>query len=474
MMSDLPDSFEDLYDLLEKGDARAALLLDLRRMLSDRCAFDPVTGLEVEQGTAQFAARELDRVHVHDYLWYIVSHALEAFRRLTDDMRSNILREHIVMPAYRARELDTSSAIWLSRRPGRNVREKINQTQGRLMAVRRRFSHDTVENRLLKAFAKRILMCLERYLRVHGPEAEPCMEEMHRLAARWLRSEEAEEIGEWRHVPPNNTLLQHRLYRKIWDAWLRLLRMDGIVKADSENLCANYFLSLAWDIIARLGDENFGGFRLLQRPMETRYADFRIEVAGPITGWMPQAADPLLGGVPLAFEILPQGLRIRVGTYRTVEVGLSEDGQFCKLPDGSLKADIWNERGYRDLVDAAISELQDAEDKLLATLVSHEIELRAILGCPTAPPSVMTNFPAFNELYRQIVQAPWENMARRMHAFCKERGAEELRRGLLSLSRNIKFMPDQKRALRALADEVCPPPEPPRGRALPKKKQRTE
>lgn len=472
-MSALVDSFEKLYALLEKGDARARLLLALRSGLCARCKFDTASGLDMEQGTAQFAEPAPDAPFMHDHLWYIVSHVLGAFRHLAAEPRFNIRREYAMLPPYAAHEFDAACAVWLSRQPGRSVREKISR-RGRLLAVRRRFSADTVENRLLKAFAKRILACLEIRLRVRGEDAAPCLEEMRLLAARWLHSPEAREIGDWRPVPPNNTLLQDRYYRKIWDAWLRLQDMNRMVENDDRNLARNYFLSLAWDIIARLRDENFGGFRLLQRPMVTRYADFRIEVAGPITGWMPQAADPLLGGVPLAFEPLSQGLRIRVGTYRTVEVGLSDDGQYCKLPDGSLKADIWNVEDYFAMVEMTIGELLTAEDKLLATLVSHEHELRAILACSAAPPSAMTDSAAFNELYGRIVQAPWENMARRMHAFCKSHGKAELRSGLLSLSRNIKFMPDQKRALRALADEVCPPPEPPRGRALPKKKQRTE
>lgn len=437
-MSNLADSFESLYDLLEKGDARAALLIDLRSRLSDRCVFDPVTGLEVEQGSAQFAAREIDRDHIHDYLWYIVTHALEAFCHLTEELRSNILREHVVMPAYQARELDTTSAIWLSRRPGRNVREKINHTQGRIMAVQRRFSHDTVENRLLKAFAKRIRICLERYLYVHGMAAEPCMEEMYRHATRWLRSEEAEEIGEWCHVPPNNTLLQHRLYRKIWDAWLRLSRMDSIVESDSANLCAHYFLSMAWDIIARLR-ETFS-FRLLQQPVDIRYEDFSLSVSSSLAGWMPDGTGQTVCSVPLFFEIHSQGFIISVGKSHALEVKLSEDGEQCLLPDGSTRTNIWNIAAFGEIEDIMFTELMYAEDKpLLAVFSAQEEALRSCLSCVNMQPVAGTDVVPFNDLYEQIVQVPWENIALRLHAFCQEYGIGMMLRGVHTLFQSYDF-----------------------------------
>ena len=53
---------------------------------------------------------------------------------------------------------------------------------------------------------------------------------------RWLRTDEAQAIGRWDNLPPNNTLLSHRDYRRVWDAWRWLQVLDDNLARDASVL----------------------------------------------------------------------------------------------------------------------------------------------------------------------------------------------------------------------------------------------
>jgi hypothetical protein len=289
---------------------------------------------------------------MHDYLWYIVVHALDAFRHLAGNMRSNIRREHELMPVYAARELDSKSAMWLSRLPGRNVREKLGHS-GRLLAVRRRFTEDSTENRLLKAFAMSMRSHLQRYVEILGPAADPCMEQMLQLVSRWMCQEDVQDIGPWMHVPPNNTLLQHRHYRKIWDAWMRLQRLNEIIMHDAEHLAKHYFFNMGWNIIRRL--QECAGLRLLQLPIKVDYEGFDIAIGmSYLLGWIPVDSESEgLRQKEVMVEMSDTGLSFRIDGAHDVRIRLSKDGKSCSRWDG----DMWTPEAAVVIEDTLFAEL---------------------------------------------------------------------------------------------------------------------
>ena len=124
------------------------------------------------------------------------------------------------------RELDVTSFIKLSNRPGRNLREKLAGNPY-LQGVRRFQSVDLPENRLFKACMVRLAQLLELCGERHERQDELLL-----TILSWLHSGEAQGIGRWENLPPNNTLLSHRDYRRVWDAWRWLQTLEDDTARD--------------------------------------------------------------------------------------------------------------------------------------------------------------------------------------------------------------------------------------------------
>ena len=136
---------------------------------------------------------------------------------------------------YKVREINSYGLNWLSRQPGRTIRQKVSSAGNSIMAVQRRMSFDTAENRLFVAFAKEIYEHLCEKLESLG-EIDPRRieeeEEMRDELAAFLRRDEIAEVRRWENLPPNNTLLSDRNYKKIWHAWNEMKKIDERVKND--------------------------------------------------------------------------------------------------------------------------------------------------------------------------------------------------------------------------------------------------
>ena len=184
-----------------------------------------------------------------DYVSRIVDLTIEAFVHIVSSTHSEIIREDVMMPLHKMKEVDSYCINWLSRQSGRTIREKLAGI-GSMMAVRRRESFDTEENRLLKAFARRmsgLIQLKQEYL----PEDFTSEKEEFFLekAYQLLRSEEFQEVQRWENLPPNNTLLSDKYYSKIWHGWQELRELDEIVMRDcskSASLIQTFFM---WNLI---------------------------------------------------------------------------------------------------------------------------------------------------------------------------------------------------------------------------------
>lgn len=196
--------------------------------------FDPKTGDALPQSLSEFLAkvsspRQSNRIH--DRLFRITEHARPSVERLLRTLNESPRREQALLPVHAVRELDANSFIKLSNRPGRNIREKL-AGKPYLQAVRRYQSVNLPENRLLKAFLSHLAELLELRRDCLCEEEDDLLPRIN----SWFRSEEAHVIARWDNLPPNNTLLSHRDYRRVWDAWRWLQSLQDDLTCDLEHV----------------------------------------------------------------------------------------------------------------------------------------------------------------------------------------------------------------------------------------------
>ncbi|WP_290525699.1 DUF2357 domain-containing protein [Alcanivorax sp.] len=297
------DSIESLYRALNDKDevkTQANWILIVRKWLTEVSSFDPVTGRALHTGIVDFLSALSKSLQdaspegeIKDRIYRIVSHTKEAVLAIMEHTRDKILREHAMLPIHAAREVDSNSVQWLSRQPGRTLREKLSG-KPYMKAVRRRSSVDTAENRLLRAFLFRLEQILIERQNVLSSATEETCEELLVSLQRWLRSEDAAEIGNWGNLPPNNTLLQDKRYRKVWDGWLWLQTIDEQITEDGKRVHNDILSVIYWNTLSLLHDS--GRFRTVQQPVGLDYDNFSIAPELPVRGYLFPAFDSKING----------------------------------------------------------------------------------------------------------------------------------------------------------------------------------
>lgn len=179
----------------------------------------------------------------------LIDDSYDAVKRISDRMRENIIRENVKMPVYKVREVNSYGLNWLSRRPGTTIKEKISSSNSSIMAVQRRMSLDTGENRLFIAYLKELADALGTKLE-NFPECQQSELELGFYSQLFaiVRDPDNREIRHWENMPPNNTLLSDQNYKKIWKCWNELKVLDTIIANDSRNVdsrvCTMFFIEL--------------------------------------------------------------------------------------------------------------------------------------------------------------------------------------------------------------------------------------
>lgn len=142
-------------------------------------------------------------------------------------IRRELRRHRELTPLDRVQEMDRASMVWLSRQPGRNIPERAGASQ-RILATVRREDFDTLENRVLHAYARLAADVTREWMREH-PHAKSSaryglvegFRKSCRIVARTLA-----DLGVMvasTGITPNYVLMQDRSYREIHRSWLRLL-----------------------------------------------------------------------------------------------------------------------------------------------------------------------------------------------------------------------------------------------------------
>jgi hypothetical protein len=258
---------------------QARELLEQTHWFVVNAEFDPKTGKALPQALSPFLAkiaRPTSPGRLRDRLWRIAEHARPSVERLLRALHESPRREHALLPVRAVRELDANSFIKLSNRPGRNIREKLGG-KPYLQAVRRFQSVDLSENRLLKAFITRLAELFELRQDCLGEEEDELLPKIK----TWLRTDDGRAIARWDNPPPNNVLLSHRDYRRVWDAWRSLQRIDDDIDSDFSQLAERDKTMRLWKQYAQMHAE--GSHRFAEMPVLFNFNAFAID------SWLPLA-----------------------------------------------------------------------------------------------------------------------------------------------------------------------------------------
>ena len=432
------DSIESVYKALNDRDeikAQANFILMVRDWLTEVSSFDPVSGHALHTSIVDFMdivaklmQADSPAGEVNDRIYRIVSHTKEAVLAIMENPRDKILRDHAMLPIHAVREVDSISVQWLSRQPGRTIREKLS---GRpyMKAVRRRTSVDNSENRLLKAFLFRLEQILIERQNALSAATEGTCEELLVSLQRWLRSEGASEIGSWRNLPPNNTLLQDKRYRKIWDGWLWLQGIDEQIIGDSKRVHQDTLSVIYWNTLSLLNSS--GRFRTVQQPIGLDYDNFSISPKLTVRGYLFPACDSKIkgkiktinhdkkfgfvtqeSGADLFFHQNNLSSKLKLDSLSTGDeisfvIGGNRQGECADditLPSGIIPVDF-NLTGDE-------WKIRVGEDKYLLQIVSGDLVIEQALGAKKKliiEPTTLKEIP--NEILSLFMDAPFEYSA---------------------------------------------------------------
>lgn len=262
-----------------KGEA-ARQLLAQTHWFTVNASFDPKTGDALPQPLSVYLTKLVEPRQpkkgdiTQDRLYRIAEHARPAIERLFRTLNESPRRECTILPVRAVRELDAGSFIKLSTRPGRNIREKL-AGKPYLQAVRRFQSVDLPENRLLKACVFRLAELLTLRCDLLG---EPEDELLPKIES-WLTSDQGRAVGPWENIPPNNTLLSHRDYRRVWDTWRRLQSLDDDIARDLTQLDRRRETMKRWLDYGRMYRE--ATYIFAEMPVLFDYDEFTIRTWTP-------------------------------------------------------------------------------------------------------------------------------------------------------------------------------------------------
>ena len=155
-----------------------------------------------------------------DALSAIICDIEDSASYISRNLHEKIIRENTLVPIYQLKEINSAGMNWISRRPGKSIREKLSGCSS-VLGVHKRMSNDTGENRLFVTFPRRLLELIEtKELTLPAKLKRKEESELFERVMPFLNSDEITGIARWENFPPNNTLLSDKYYRQIWNGWL--------------------------------------------------------------------------------------------------------------------------------------------------------------------------------------------------------------------------------------------------------------
>lgn len=144
--------------------------------------------------------------------------------------RRVLRREHRMLPLDRAQEWDRTTLMWYTRQPGTTLAEKAGPGQT-VLALARIENRDTLENRVLRALLELSARSARAWCDAHSSllyAAEYYAVDRYRGLTRRL-AQQLVDAGVRLPGPsprPNYPLLFDVRYRRVWSAYLELLRLE--------------------------------------------------------------------------------------------------------------------------------------------------------------------------------------------------------------------------------------------------------
>ncbi len=169
------------------------------------------------ENIAQF---DYEKKTYKDDLYFLHKFVEPALKAIFSNLNTNICRKHLKMPLERAREFDAKCVLYLAKRPGRSLKEKL--CDNKVLSVKRYVNINTHENRFLKHFIKELL----RIIHWREREFQQVFEGLIFSITSFLKSKVAQQIDEKQAIMPNNLLYCDKHYKRIFKAhdWL----YDGV------------------------------------------------------------------------------------------------------------------------------------------------------------------------------------------------------------------------------------------------------
>lgn len=314
------------------------LLFSLQSLLLNLVDYDPVTNLPLPT-TLDDCLDTVIHTNISTDIWWndrfqnIIDFASDAIILLIDVLHEKNIREYHVNHPSKIREVDSKCLMWLSNKPGFTIKQKIASRQ-KMMGVYHSTSLDTSENRLFKAFLFKIDNVLTEkatIARKFGIKIPSETERLMMIVHSWRYSDECAQISDWNNIPPNNTLLSDKNYRKVWISWSALQRMDLYNAKDLERIQELKNTALFWIVCAVLNRNK--NIRFCQQVLKAKnsedaaYQDYNLmcmeQDASGFRGFYSQNKNAKNW---MDFSILRKEDKIRIGVGNAVnEISLPEN-----------------------------------------------------------------------------------------------------------------------------------------------------
>lgn len=228
-----------------------------------------------------------EEIEKKDILLHLLETVKNSILYIMNNMRTKIIREDIMIPASKVKEINSKGIMWLSRKPGDTIRKKLASSRN-MLSIKRRLSIDTGENRLFVEFLKQIKYYLEFRLDNLPKElTEDLFTELYVTIDNFLKNDELEEVKRWANLPPNNTLLSDQNYRKIWNAWNELRDLDIDIRKYSEESEAYKRIDIV-DNLKKILKARGNNYTFPQLPFNVDIKEYKIEPKTSIVAISPK------------------------------------------------------------------------------------------------------------------------------------------------------------------------------------------
>ena len=177
-----------------------------------------------------FINRKKEVIYKDDILTKIIEKSKNAIYYIIRNMTTKIITEDVIVNIYDIKKINNKGIACISRKPGRNLRQKISMER-KMLCPKKRMSFDTSENRLFLEFLRRLNYYLTiRLENIPDKYNDSVLLEFKNIICDFLSSNITKEIGVWNNLPPNNRLLSDKYYRVIWNSWNDLIEINNSLK----------------------------------------------------------------------------------------------------------------------------------------------------------------------------------------------------------------------------------------------------